>query len=73
MTPGRKVLNPVVRWTPSQTPVKSRLRSTPSSVKVTPRSLLNTPVQSQIPTSTISLSLTPGTPSIAHQQTPVRS
>ena len=73
MTPGRKVLNPVVRWTPSQTPVKSRLKSTPSSAKVTPRSLLNTPVQSQIPTSTISPSLTPGTPSIAHQQTPVRS
>ena len=36
MTPGREVLNPVVRWIPSQTPVKSRLKSTPSSAKVTP-------------------------------------
>ena len=27
ITPGRKVLNPVVRWTPSQTPAKSRLKS----------------------------------------------
>ena len=72
ITPGRKVLNPVVRWTPSQTPAKTRLKSTPSSAKVTPRSLLNTPVQSQTPTLTRTLSLTPATQNIAHQQTPVR-
>ena len=52
ITPGRKVSNPVVRWTPSQTPAKSKLRSPPSSTKATPRSLLNTPVQSQTPTLT---------------------
>ena len=45
MTPGREVLNQVVRWTPSQTPAKTRLKSTPSSAKATPSSLLNTPVQ----------------------------
>ena len=73
MIPGRKVLNPVVRCTPSQTPAKSRLKSTPSSAKVVSRSLLNTPVQSTIPTITRSPSLTPSTQNIAHQQTPVRS
>ena len=73
MTSGTKMLNLVVRWTPSQTPAKSKLKSTPSSSKVTPRSLLNTPVQSQIPTFTRSPSLTPDTQNIAHHQTPVRS
>ena len=73
ITPGRNILNPVVRWTPSQTPAKTRLKSTPSSSKVTPRSLLNTPVQSQTPTLTRTTSLTPATQNIAHQQTPVRS
>ena len=73
MTPGRKVLNPIVRWTPSQTPAKFKPKSTPSSAKVTPRSLLNTPVQSQIPTFTRSPSLTPATQNITHQQAPVRS
>ena len=66
ITPGGKVLNPVVRWTPFQTPAKTRLKNTPSSAKVTPRSLLNTPVQSQTPTlnSLINTSYT----KYAHQQ-----
>ena len=67
------MLNPVVRWTPSQTPAKSRPKSTPFSAKVTPRSLLNTPVQYKSPTFTRSPSLTPGKQNIAHQQTPIRS
>ena len=37
ITPGRKVSNPVVRWTPSQTPAKTRLKGTPSSAKVNPQ------------------------------------
>ena len=73
ITPGRKVLNPVVRWTPSETPAKSKLRSTPSSAKVTPRTLLNTPVQTQTPMLTKTPSLTPGKQNTTYQQTPVRS
>ena len=73
ITPGRKVLNPVARWTPSQTPAKSKLKSTPSSTKVTPRSLLNTPVQSQTPILIKTPSLTPAPQNTTHQQTPVRS
>ena len=73
ITPGRKVSNPVVRWTPSQTPAKTRLKSTPSSAKVTPRSLLNTPVQSHTPTLIKTPSATPATQNIAHKQTPVRN
>ena len=61
ITPGRKVLNPVVRWTPSHTPVRSKLKGTPSSAKVTPRSLLNTPMQPQTPLTTNTPSLTAGT------------
>ena len=66
ITPGRKVLNPVVRWTPSQTPAKSKLKSTPSPAKVIPRALLNTPVQSQTPMLTKTPPLTPGKQNIAH-------
>ena len=73
ITPGRKVSNPVVRWTPSQTPAKSKLRSPASSTKATPRSLLNTPVQSQTPTLIRTPTSTPATQNIAHQQTPVRN
>ena len=73
ITPGRKVLNPVVRWTPSETPVKSKLRSTPSTAKVTPRTLLNTPVQTQTPMLTKTPSLTQGKQNTTYQQTPVRS
>ena len=73
ITPGRKVLNPVARWIPSQTPAKSKLKSTPSSTKVTPRSLLNTPVQSQTTMQIKTPSLTSGKQNTTHQQTPVRS
>ena len=73
ITPGRKVLNSVVRWIPFQNPAKSKLKSPPSSAKVTPRSLLNTLVQSKTPMLTKTPSLTPGKQNIAHQQTPVRS
>ena len=61
ITPGRKVINPAVRWTPSQTPPKSRLKSPSSSTNKTPRSLLNTPAQTQTPIMTNTPSLTPGT------------
>ena len=49
--PGRrKVSNPIVRWTPSETPANTKLRCPFSTTKVTPKILLNTPVQSQTPT-----------------------
>ena len=73
ITPGRKVTNPVLRWTPSHTPDKSKLRSPASSTKVMPRSLLNTPVKSQTPTLIGTPTSTPATQNIAHQQTPVRN
>ena len=73
ITPCRKVPNPVVRWTPSQTPAKSKLRSPPSSTKVTPRSLINTPVQSQTSTLIRTPTSIPATQNIVHQQTPVRN
>ena len=73
ITPGRKVINPAVRWTPSQTPLKSRLKSPSSSTNKTPRSLLNTPEQSHTPLLNNTPSLAPGTQQTAHQQTPARS
>ena len=62
-----------MRWTPSQTPAKTRPRSPPSTNKVTPRSLLNTPVQSQTPTLIRTPTSRPDTQNIAHQQTPARN
>ena len=51
ITPGkRKVHIPIVGRTPAQTPANTKLRSSPSSAKVTPRSLLYTPVQFGTPT-----------------------
>ena len=49
ITPSRKVINPAVRLTPSQTPPKSRLKGPSSSTNKTLRSLLNTPEQIQTP------------------------
>ena len=73
MTLGKRLSNPVVRWTPSQTPAKIKLRSLPSTIKQTSRSLLNTLVQSQTPTLVRTPTSTPATQNIAHQQTPARN
>ena len=73
ITSGRKVPNPVVRWTPSQTPAKSKLRSPLSSTKVTCRSVPNTPVQSQTAILIRTPTSRPATQNIEHQQTPVRN
>ena len=73
ITPGRKVSNPVVRWTPSQTPAKRKPRIHPSSTKVTPRSMLNIPVQSNTPTLIRTPTSKPAAQNIAHQQTSVRN
>ena len=74
ITPSRrKVSSPIVGRTPAQTPTNTKLRSPHSSAKVTPRSLLNTPVQSKTP----NLIRTPTTPTatqnIAHQEISVRN
>ena len=74
ITPGRKAANPSVGWTPSQTAISNKIRgSPPPTSKATPRSLLNTPVQSQTPTLIRTPISTHHTPSIVHKQTPVRN
>ena len=67
------MINPAVRWTPSQTPPKSRLKSPSSSTNKAPRSLLNTSAQTQTPIMTNTPSLTLGTQQTAHKQTSARS
>ena len=52
---------------------KEKLKSPSSSTKVTPRSLLNTPVQSQTPILIRTPTTKPATQNISHQQTPVRN
>ena len=72
ITPGRKVINPAVKWTPAQATPIPKLKSPSLSTNKPPRSLLNTPVHHQTPIKTNTSSLTPGTQQRAHQQTPVR-
>ena len=73
VTPNKRIPKPVVRWTPSQTAVKTRLSSPPSSTKVTPKSLINTPVQIQSPTLIRTPISTQHTPNSEHKQTLVRN
>ena len=73
ITPGKKLINPAVKWTPVQATPKPTLKSPSLSTSKTHRSLLNTPVHHQTPIKTNTPSLTPGTQQRAHQQTPVRS
>ena len=66
------VHSPTVRRTPTQTPANTKLRNSPSSANVTPRSLLNIPVQSKTPTLTGTPARHPVTQKMVYQQNPVR-
>ena len=48
-TPNKRLLKPVVRWTPSQTPSKSQVRNSKLFHKPYSQSLQKTPVQVQTP------------------------
>ena len=73
ITPGSKMIDPAVKWTPVQAPLKPKLKSPSLSTNNTPRSLLNTPVQSQTLMIAKTPSLASGMQNITHQQTPVRN
>ena len=76
MTPGRKLTNPVVRWTPPQTPARTRINNTkrtPTSAKTISRSLLITQAPTSSPALIKSPSLTPAIQNTTQQQTPVRN
>ena len=66
----RNVHSPTVGRTPAQTPANTKLRNSPFSANVTPRSLLNTPVQSKTPPLIRTPTRHPATQDIVHQQTP---
>ena len=75
ITPGRKIITPAAKWSPTQATPKSKLRSPSLSTKIATKSLLNTPSTHQTPIRTpirtnAPLS-TPGKHQRAHQQTPV--
>ena len=75
MTPGRKLTNPVVKCTPPQTSVRTRINSTkntPTSAKAIPRTLLNTPAPTSSPALIKSPSSSPAIQNTTLQQTPVR-
>ena len=74
ITPRKlKVSSPTIRSTPVQTLSNARLRNSPSLANVTPRSLLNTPVQPKTHTLIRTPTRHPATQNIVHQQAPVRN
>ena len=73
VTPNKRLTTGLVRWTPSQIPAKTRVRTPLIGIKATSKNLQDTPVQVQTPAmikTPLSTQTTPG--SRACKQTPVR-